>query len=127
MGGRDVNYLRYAEVLLMYAEAQAMSEGTPNELAYWCIDQTRLRAGLPAFDRNVKDKIAFRDSVVAERGWEFCGEYCRWFDLVRTEKVAEMNSHKDEVDFKPLNTIDASRYWAPIPGTEVSLNPNLRK
>jgi hypothetical protein len=127
MGGRDVNYLRYAEVLLMYAEAQVMSEGTPNELAYQCIDRTRIRAGLPPFDRNVKDKIAFRDSVIAERGWEFCGEYCRWFDLVRTEKVAEMNSYKEEVDFKPLNPIEPSRYWAPIPGTEVALNPNLRK
>jgi hypothetical protein len=127
MGGRDVNYLRYAEVLLIYAEAQAMSEGTPNELAYQCIDKTRIRAGLGAFDRNVKDKIAFRDAVIDERGWEFCGEYCRWFDLVRTQKVAEMNSYKDEVDFKPLNAIDESRYLAPIPGTEVALNPNLKK
>ncbi|MDH6306054.1 hypothetical protein M2459_002802 [Parabacteroides sp. PF5-5] len=126
MGGRDVNYLRFAEILLIYAEAQCMADGAPNAQAYECINATRKRAGLDNLTPGL-GKIAFRDAVIDERGWEFCGEYSRWFDLVRTQKVAEMNNYKDEVDFKPLNPIDESRYLAPIPYTEVLLNPNLQK
>jgi hypothetical protein len=126
MGGRDLNYLRFAEVLLIYAEAQCMADGAPNAQAYDCINKTRKRAGLGDLAPGL-DQISFRNEVIDERGWEFAGEYVRWFDLVRTEKVAEMNQYKAEADFKPLNAIDASRYWAPIPGTEVALNPNLQK
>lgn len=126
MGGRDVNYMRYAEVLLIYAEAQCMADGVPNAMAYECINATRKRAGLEDLKSGL-DKIAFRNAVIDERGWEFCGEYSRWFDLVRTEKVAEMNGYKDEVDNKPIGTIDATKYIAPIPYTEVLLNPNLQK
>ncbi|MDR1456166.1 MAG: RagB/SusD family nutrient uptake outer membrane protein, partial [Tannerella sp.] len=36
--------IRYAEVLLIYAEAQAMADGAPNELAYECVNRVRNRA-----------------------------------------------------------------------------------
>jgi hypothetical protein len=71
------------------------------------------------------DKIAFRDSVVAERGWELAAEYSRWFDLLRTEKVEEMAALKDPLDLAPLDVVDKSKYHAPIPYSEVLLNPNL--
>ena len=35
--------IRYSEVLLWYAEAQARADGTPNAMAYECINQVRER------------------------------------------------------------------------------------
>jgi hypothetical protein len=124
MGGRDVNYLRLAEVYLIYAEASTMAEGSPNSLAYQCVNDVRNRAGLDDLQTGL-DQTAFCDSVLAEKGWELCGEYSRWFDLVRTEKVAEMNALKDASDNQPVNAISEDRYFAPIPYSEVLLNPLL--
>jgi len=124
MGGRDLNYLRLAEVYLIYAEAEARADGGPNALAYQCINATRNRAGLSDLQAGLSED-AFCDSVLVEKGWELCGEYSRWFDLVRTEKVAEMNALKDPTDNQPVNTITEDCYFAPIPNDEVLLNPLL--
>ena len=132
MGGRDLNYLRYAEVLLIYAEAQCMADGSPNTQAYDCVNQIRKRANKGIADDLTPglDKMAFRDAVIDERAWEFAGEYVRWFDLVRTEKVGIMNApdKKGYNDLLPVNDPnDKSRWLSPIPSTEVELNPNLKK
>ena len=128
MGGFDLNYLRYAEVLLMYAEAQCMSEGGPNQMAYDCINAVRKRAnkGEPDDLTPGLSQIDFRNEVIDERGWEFAMEYCRWFDLVRTEKVEEMMALKDqEVDFLPVNPPTKDRWLMPVPESERRLNPLL--
>ena len=128
MGGRDLPYLRFAEVLLLYAEAQCMADGGPNTLAYQCINRVRERAQKGVADDLTPglDKIAFRNAVIDERGWEFAQEFCRWFDLVRTEKVEETVARKvPEIDYLPLNPVTKERYIFPIPYTEKLLNPNL--
>ena len=126
MTGRNINYQRFAEILLTYSEAQAMADGTPNAFAYQCVNRVRTRAGLPDLTPGLA-KLPFRDAVVAERGWELAAEYSRWFDLVRTEKVEEMAALKDPLDMTPLGPIDKTKYLAPIPYSEVLLNPNLGK
>ena len=80
--------MRYAEVLLIYAEAQAMAS-SPDATAYAAINQVRTRAGLPNLESGLS-QTAFRDAVIAERSWEFAGieaNGSNWFDLVRTETV----------------------------------------
>lgn len=124
MTSRDVCHLRFAEVLLTYSEAQAMADGTPNARAYQEINKVRKRAGLKNLQAGLS-QMAFRDSVVAERGWELAAEYSRWFDLIRTEKVEEMTALKDPLDMTPLVPVDKSKYHSPIPYQEVLLNPNL--
>jgi len=124
MGGRDLNYLRLAEVYLIYAEAQARADGSPNSLAYQCVNDIRNRAGLEDLESGLSEDD-FCDAVLDEKGWELCGEYSRWFDLVRTEKVAEMNALKDATDNQPVNSITEDCYFAPIPNSEVLLNPLL--
>ncbi len=126
VNGRNVNYLRFAEILLCYAEAQAMADGTPNSFAYQCVNRVMNRAGLPDLTPGL-GKIPFRDAVVAERGWELAAEYSRWFDLIRTEKVEEMAALKDPLDLTPLASPSKAIYHAPIPNNEVALNPNLGK
>ena len=70
-GSRTIYMMRYAEVLLTYAEAKAMS-ASPDATAYNAINAVRHRAGLTDLQPGLS-QTAFRDSVVAERGWEFAG------------------------------------------------------
>ena len=135
--------IRYAEVLLIYAEAQAMADGAPNALAYECVNRVRNRAfaGVGTQLNDLKPGLsgeAFRDSVFVERGWEFAGELAiRWFDLVRLELVEDAVRAKPQHSFLPgrssaeweipqtLPTHDS--YFLPIPEEDALLNPNLNR
>ncbi|SEA04676.1 SusD family protein [Arachidicoccus rhizosphaerae] len=110
--------IRYPEVLLTYAEAKAMSSGV-DQSAYDAINQVRKRAGLEDLQTGLS-QTAFRDSVIAERGWEFAGPEpaARWFDLIRTETVAQANkdrSSAEETIVGQPNDETHSFYWAPLP------------
>jgi len=75
----DWPVIRYADVLLMLAEAQGF---TPNSLQL--ISQVRQRAGLDALDPAVVNTVAlFEQALSTERRVEFAFENQRWFDLVR--------------------------------------------
>ncbi|CAL1519341.1 RagB/SusD family nutrient uptake outer membrane protein [Chitinophaga sp. MM2321] len=120
----SVKLLRYAQVLLTYAEAEARSSGTPSADAYNAVNLIRRRAGLNDLQPDLSGQ-AFADSIVNERAWELAGEYTRWFDLQRLELVESANSHKAADDLKPIGTITKEKYWLPIPYNETQLNPNL--
>lgn len=128
VGSHTVPVIRYAEVLLTYAEAKAMADGV-DATAYDAINQVRKRAGLKDLTEGLS-QTAFRDSVVAERGWEFagCEPAARWFDLQRTETVAKANSDRDASEQalvgKP-DDITHAFYWQPIPIYDQLLNKNL--
>jgi hypothetical protein len=141
--GRTNQMIRYAEVLLIYAEAQAMADGTPDALAYECINRVRNRAfaGVGTRLNDLKPGLsgeAFRDSVFVERGWEFAGfEFAsRWFDLVRLELVEDAASDNPVHSFLPgraksewpiAKAPTHDSYFLPIPEEDVLLNPNLKK
>lgn len=118
--------MRYAHVLLMYAEAQARSTNAPNQQAYDALNAIRKRAGLPEYTFGSLSATQFADAVVNERSWEFAGERTRWFDLVRLELVESANANKNPNDLKPIGTIDKSDYWLKIPAQDLNINPNLR-
>lgn len=119
-----VHMMRYAHVLLIYAEAQARADGTPSADAYTAINAVRERAGLA--DLSNMSANDFIDAVVNERAWEFAGEgTTRWFDLLRLEKVEEVNTNKSPADLQPIGTITKDDYWFPVPLTDASINPNL--
>jgi len=78
-GENDWIVLRFADVLLMMAEAQG---NTPASLAI--INQTRLRAGLTALTAvNVSSTAQFETELAKERRLEFAFENVRWFDMLR--------------------------------------------
>ena len=77
--GNDYPHLRYADVVLMYAEALAQQERVADACQY--LNMTRNRAGLDDF--NTTDKEEFIRELADERGREFALEGQRWFDLVR--------------------------------------------
>ena len=115
--------MRYAHVLTIYAEAQARATGTPDDLAYESVNAIRKRAGLAPLEG--LSGQAFADAVVQERAWEFAAERTRWFDLVRLEMVAEVNSNKDPNDLQPIGSMAEEDYVFPLPFSETSANPNL--
>ncbi|MBD0254167.1 MAG: RagB/SusD family nutrient uptake outer membrane protein, partial [Cytophagales bacterium] len=108
--------LRYADVLLVYAEA--LNElGYGNPAAFAALNQVRGRAGLPALDAAaLPGQEAFREKVYAERRVELAFENHRWFDLLRTGRAQTLLAAKGA----------QPRYLLlPIPQRERDLNPNL--
>ncbi|SFU60592.1 Starch-binding associating with outer membrane [Porphyromonadaceae bacterium KHP3R9] len=131
--GRPIIFTRYADVLLIYAEAKARTDG-PDALAYKCLNDVRNRAykGLGTTEASVSNLTTeqFIDSVVWERAWEFAGfEYsARWFDLQRLQLVEKATTEwreEPEEKYQLLRPYTKKDYFLSIPSKEVMLNPNL--
>jgi hypothetical protein len=120
---------RYPGVLLDYAEASDMASG-PTAATYAAINQVRLRAGEPPLTPGLS-QTAFRDSVVFERAYEFAEEFgVRWFDIVRLQLLPQVVAARDPSE----NSVPASQlaniqnwYLAPIPNSEMTLNPQWKQ
>ncbi|MBD5270686.1 MAG: RagB/SusD family nutrient uptake outer membrane protein [Bacteroides sp.] len=85
--GINYPYLRYADVLLMFAEADVKLEGTVTPQAEECLAKVRDRAFRNTNPAKVydypTDPEGFLKAVLKERKFEFAGEGLRWRDLVR--------------------------------------------
>ncbi len=117
---------RLAEVYLVYAEAQVMATNNTQDVsALEAVNKIIRRAyGLPINMPNptVDLTSATQKQIVQEKGWEFAGEYCRWFDLLRLEMVEEVVAKKNPDDLQPSGAIT---YYLPLPASETTANPNL--
>jgi hypothetical protein len=117
-----INYpiLRYADVLLLYAEVQNELNG-PTADAYNAINQVRSRANVDGLTEGLTQD-AFRDSVFLERRKEFIQEGHRWFDLVRrggTYLVDALHTLPAKAAASQKNIL------YPIPLVEIQQNPLL--
>lgn len=81
---RYVLYLRYAEILLIKAEAANELGRTSDALA--ALNEVRSRVGLA--DVTTTDQTALRQAIWNERRLELAMEHDRWFDLIRTGQAA---------------------------------------
>jgi len=123
----DINYriMRYADVLLMYAEALNEQGQTAN--AYQYIQQVRDRAHLPslATTRPGMTQSQMRDQIAHERALELSIESIRIHDIIRwkwlynPEKLAMLRSHDSD-----FNTWTPGKEYLPIPQGELDVNPN---
>jgi len=119
-GGINFTALRYADVLLMYAEALNETNDATEALTY--INLVRTRAGLPAL--NSMDKADFQLAMERERRVEFFLEGHRWFDLVRTGRAQDV-INKYFKDNGLSFTVAAHELIMPIPLREIDINPKL--
>lgn len=88
--GNDIPVCRYADILLMLAEAINEQQG-PNGEAQEFINQVRTRAGIPDISgADMASKEGFRDAILRERGWELFFEGQRRIDLIRMNKWTEV-------------------------------------
>lgn len=123
-----INYrvLRYADILLMYAEVLNETNKTGDAYAY--IQQVRTRAKLPdlATVKPGMTQAQMRDQLAHERALEFAIEGQRINDLIRwgwfydPTKLAELKQH--DADF---NTWTPGNEYLPIPQVELDVNKNL--
>lgn len=125
----NINYTiyRYADLLLMYAEASNRAEGKPNEQALKALNDVRKRAQLPAVATTNVDE--FEKAVWAERYFELCYEGKMWFDMLRTRKVRnDITKQWDNfVGHKTVygKTFTEKNLLLPIPQRETDNNKSL--
>lgn len=130
--GTNVHILRYADALLMYAEALNELGKTSEALNY--LNRIRERA-FNSTDYNYSglSQDEFRTSLLHERRLEFAMEGHRWFDLVRTGKfIKRMKEHSTyEASVAESNKIEIGQnikdhmILLPIPQRELDINPEL--
>jgi starch-binding outer membrane protein, SusD/RagB family len=113
--GNDIVIARYADVMLMLAEAINENNNGPTTEAIGLVEEVRNRAGIGILAAgDVASKEAFNDALLRERGWELYFEGVRKFDLVRHGKWPEMvNAVADK---------DAGPDLLPIPQYALSLS-----
>ena len=85
---QNIILYRYAEALLVYAEAQNEADGGPNAEAYTAINALRNRAGLADLTPGLSQDD-FRKAVWNERRVELHAEFKRKFDLMRTNRLKQ--------------------------------------
>lgn len=123
--GMNWPVLRYADVLLIYAEASNEVSG-PDLEAYNAVNAIRTRAELTDLSGLTKDQ--FREAVWKERWYELCFENITWFDMVRLRKAFNVSTKQfdDYVGhkFSYGPTLTSRELLFPIPTSEV-LNGKL--
>ena len=125
---QDYIHLRYADILLMYAEAINELEG-PSELVYKQLDLVRGRegVGLPAVDRAAyASQEALRDYIRHERRIEFALEGQRYNDLKRW-KIAHTLLPKLKNPSGVSYVFREYNYHLPFSITELDNNPALQQ
>lgn len=126
----NVPVIRYAEVLLIYAEAQNELTG-PTQEAYDALKRIRDRAQLSTPDLGTFNQASFREAVWEERWHELAYEGITWYDMVRLRKVYNetTDSFDDFVGHVNLNSnkaLEEKHLLFPLPTPEMRNNPNLR-
>ena len=128
-GASNWKLLRYADVILMAAEA-AFETGN-NDRALELVNRVRTRARLSNNDPRPENQIypknlssvTFGD-IMHERRLEFAGEMSRYFDLVRWNKTAQFINgiEREDTPGHPLVYQEPKHYFLPFPENQVQLS-----
>jgi hypothetical protein len=137
---------RYAEMLLIYAEACIELGGANLQNGLNALNMVRNRAGLP--DRVTADQATARDYLRYERNVEFFGEGHRWYDIrrwaiatsgiitnvygMKVKQFANGNMEwkldlGDNADTRSWTPANAKFYWLPLSRDEMNKAPNLQQ
>ena len=125
-------HMRYADLLLYYAEAVGRS-GNDAPDAWEALNQVRRRAnGLPVNTPDASVDLTSGDLAelaYTERKWELAGEFKRFDDLTRMERVAQALAKRSPEELVGPVTGDTSpaNYFAEIPEGELVTSPQLRR
>ena len=134
VNGNSTRWMRYAEVILLAAEAYF--ESGNQSKADECMNMVRTRAKSPTKSGYTRDEIR------REKRIELCGEFTRWMDITRWgiayDLLKNQGEHlpiigsNGEVTYHVFNT-NPNLYGfkqnkhelLPFPGTEVRLNDQI--
>ena len=117
-------YIRYADILLMYAEA--LNEINQTAQAYIHVDRVRVRSKLAKLSivKPGMSQAAFRDQIKHERITELTGEGHRWNDLARWGDLGPALASRDP-GF--ANFVMPKHLLLPIPQRERDINPLIEQ
>lgn len=128
--GANYTLLRYADVLLMLAEAKAQVDGgTTNNAdavdAYYAVRKRAMPTEARPSSINVND-------VLKERFWELCFEGHTWYDMLRTHKALHVVTGNivDMIGYQTPGhgaAFKEADLLLPYPIREKRLNPNLKR
>ncbi len=126
----NVPLIRFAEVLLIYAEAQNEVAG-PNMATYDALKRIRDRAKLTTPAMGTYNQSTFREAVWRERWHELCYEGITWFDMVRLQKVYNESTNGFDnfvghVNKSTNRALQAKHLLFPLGVQEMNNNPNLK-
>ncbi|PSL47956.1 SusD-like starch-binding protein associating with outer membrane [Chitinophaga niastensis] len=127
-GKSDTYRLRYADILLLKAEALTALNKLDNSVngAQYYINKIRNRAKLGNTPANTQ--AALQLAVEKERQLELAFEGHRMYDLIRTNRaVAVMNAVKDGNGNLLNYNVTADKLYFPISQDEIDNNPNINK
>lgn len=114
--------IRYADVILMYAEALNQNGKTAEACKY--LNMTRRRGfgyqttETSPVDLQTTDKAQFALMIEQERRVELAFENHRWFDLIRTGRAVEVMRSKGF-------SLNETNLICPIPQKQIDVNPKL--
>ena len=128
----DEPIIRYADVLLMWAEALVEKGDLPGAMDK--VKQVRDRVGIPTMASSFSEQTTARNYVRDERRREFVGEGVNFFDEMRwrTLKESKFDTQYPRMTWggqtggTTYQWIGDQWYTWPVPKAEVEMNPNLK-
>lgn len=116
--GHNRRVIRYADVLLMAAEALNEEGYVANGDAFDYLNEVRNRSGLSSLtSTELPDQGSFRQAIYDERYHEFAFEGLRFWDLIRTNRAVEV--------LGPLGFQAGKHELFPIPQSEVDISEGV--
>ena len=111
--GTDIPLARWADVLLMYAEAEVRkNNAAPSADAIAAVNEVRKRAGLGDLPSSATANAeAFLDALLTERGHEMLYEGMRKIDLIRFNQYAQRTAK--------IKGVAPTHQYVPIPNYAV--------
>ncbi len=125
----NIILIRYAEVLLTYAEAQNEAAG-PDATVYEAMNLVRQRAGMPVLTAGLT-QAAMRSLIRRERRVELAFEGLYYSDVKRwktieTENNGPVLNYLNQVVVQRTFNKDRDYLW-PVPSTQIQINPGLKQ
>ncbi|WP_346318371.1 RagB/SusD family nutrient uptake outer membrane protein [Chitinophaga sp. YIM B06452] len=120
--GNNIPIIRYADVILMYAECLNEAGYVAGGDAFNYLNDVRNRAGLGDLTAaQVPSQAAFRLAMEHERRVEFAFENLRWYDLVRTDRaIPVLNGKSAQINL--VNPVTPQNQVFPIPQSQIDIN-----
>lgn len=131
-GGNDWIMIRYADVMLMLAEAE-MYLGNETA-AIKLLDEVRERAQMPSYAQSLlnaeykQNYPTLKSAIFHERRVELAFENHRWFDMLRFMTLGELktfihNKNQEDYGISNIKNFGDKDIYYPVPFDEVKLNP----
>jgi hypothetical protein len=120
----NIILLRYAEILLTYAEARNEVSG-PEASVYDALDAIRVRAGMPKVDRTAyASQAQLREFIRNERAIELILEGTRYYDIRRwkTAPIVMKNIYNVTNGLAQERVWNDKLYLMPVPQSQIDLS-----